>query len=361
MKFILFSDLHLDRPFPGLPVTQAEHYRQILRDTLRNIVALSQAEEAQALLCAGDLFEHDYLMPDTAEFLRQTFQSAFLPVYLAPGNRDYFGPSSVYNRLAWSSNVHVFTSIQLQPVILDGGLTLWGAAHRHLQDTPGFFDDFHTDRPGLHLALFHGSERTASSRDDEPGSHASFHAAQIDRAGFYHAFAGHSHLPQMARTYTCPGSPVPLDFEDRAMHGAVILSIDRHGLLHREWRSVSSVNVYDLTLDISQCSDFHTIKEHLQERIAGLRGFARVTLHGRLLPGTWLRLEELETVNSSLDGFIVRCGAVVPPSEVQEPAGELTARARFIREVFTIPGLAEDERRRILFAGLSALEGQEIR
>jgi exonuclease SbcD len=82
-----------------------------------------------------------------------------------------------------------FSEPRLTPVGLADGLTLWGAAHRSPANTPGFLDNgFQVDRDGIHLALFHGSER-AWFTEQETGKqpHAPFDASQIQSAGLHHA------------------------------------------------------------------------------------------------------------------------------------------------------------------------------
>ena len=101
MKFVLFSDLHLDAQFAWLGSDQhlARKRRQGLRDTLGNIVRLVQETRADALLCGGDLYEHDRFTPDTGGFLQSTFEGLDpVHVFLAPGNHDWFGPQSLYAR-----------------------------------------------------------------------------------------------------------------------------------------------------------------------------------------------------------------------------------------------------------------------
>ena len=103
MKFVVFADLHLDAPFAaaGAEGRAARGRRQALRDTLGQIAALAAAVRAEALLCAGDLFEHERLSPDTAAFLQATFAALHpLPIYIAPGNHDWLGPTSAYIRTA---------------------------------------------------------------------------------------------------------------------------------------------------------------------------------------------------------------------------------------------------------------------
>lgn len=120
-----------------------------------------------ALTCGGDLYEQDRFTPDTAEFLRCTFAELHpLPVFLAPGNHDWFGSSSLYHQMTWTPNVHVFHEATLIPVPLADGITLWGAGHQAPANTRGFFEDgFQVDRGGVHVAL---AEHLTRGRDTCP-------------------------------------------------------------------------------------------------------------------------------------------------------------------------------------------------
>ena len=82
MKLLLFSDLHLDTPFAWAPTALARQRRQALRDTLGRIIELAEAEQVDAILCAGDLYEHEHFTPDTVRFVQDTFNRAGRPVYL---------------------------------------------------------------------------------------------------------------------------------------------------------------------------------------------------------------------------------------------------------------------------------------
>src|SRR6185369_3628622 len=129
MKFVLFADLHLDAPFAWLGGSQlaARRRRQALRDTLRNVVQLTREVEATALVCAGDLYEQARFSADTGAFLEHIFTELDpTPVYLAPGNHDWYSQDSLYHQIRWSPNVHIFTEDKLTPVPLEAGITLWG-------------------------------------------------------------------------------------------------------------------------------------------------------------------------------------------------------------------------------------------
>src|SRR5438552_7491092 len=95
MKLVHFADLHLERTFAWMgsrDIDDPRRRRQGLRETLKRIVQLTIGEGADALLCAGDLYEHDRFTPDTVEFVRSVFaQLQPVPVYIAPGNHDWLG------------------------------------------------------------------------------------------------------------------------------------------------------------------------------------------------------------------------------------------------------------------------------
>ena len=198
---------------------------------------LADEERVDAVLCAGDLFEHDRFTPDSVTFLRESFARTDRPVYLAPGNHDWYSPRSPYALVEWSPNVHLFTEAELTPVELSDGLTLWGAAHRAPAGTGPLFADFRTDRGGIHLALAHASESSAlpfQESGKEP--HSPFEAAELEAAGIAHAFLGHYHVARDRERHTYPGNPDPLEFGESEGRGVVLAMVadDGHPLAELE-------------------------------------------------------------------------------------------------------------------------------
>ena len=194
-------------------------------------MALAEEVDADAVLCGGDLYEHERFTPDTEAFLKSAFERINpVRVFIAPGNHDWYGPQSIYRRGDWSPNVTVFDTGRLQSVELDDGITLWGAAHLTPANTPGFVEDFKVDREGVHLALFHGSERGwFSEQAGRKVLHAPFDTEQIEDSGLHHAFLGHYHRPRDDHRFTYPGNPDPLTFGEDGDRGVVIASIQADG------------------------------------------------------------------------------------------------------------------------------------
>ena len=362
VKIVHFADLHLDSGFAwaGADGAAARQRRQSLRDSLRRIAELAADIEAGALFCGGDLYEHDRVTPDTARFLQAAFAHlAPCPVYIAPGNHDWYGPDSLYALVDWSPNVHVFREPRLQPVDLGNGLTLWGAAHCAPANTGNFFEGFLAEGPGLHVALCHAAERTGlAEQGGEKRPHAPFDARDIERAGLQHAFLGHYHRPRDAARHTYPGNPDPLAFGEDGERGAVVAIIGGDGSVARERRLVATTAAHDLLLDVTGCTSQQEVRDRLGRVADGRSGVARLTVEGELHPEVDLREEDLRRVLlRSFDAVQVRFSALHAGYDVEEIGREQTVRGQFVRDVLEA-GLPDDETRRVLAAGLRALEGR---
>lgn len=355
MKLLHFADLHLDAPFAWLEPEAAHRRRQHRRDTLARILALAEAEQVGAILCAGDLFEHDRVQPDTVAFLQSSFARSTRPIYLAPGNHDWYGPQSPYAVTHWSPNVHVFTEARLVPVPLGDGVTLWGAAHRAPANTDGFFGMARAAGAGIHLALAHASERswlTAQETGKQP--HAPFDAAEIEAAGFAHAFLGHFHVPKDAVRHTYPGNPDPLEFGEVGDRGAVLATVSPDGSVLRDRRVVAVSQVHDVEVPLDGCEHADDVRERVGAVVGGLRGSVRVTLTGTVAPVVRIDGADLAALGGHLDGLVIRRDRITVGYDLAAIADEATVRGQFLRTALEIPDPAR--RSRVILLGLRAFE-----
>ncbi|HYX29584.1 MAG TPA: metallophosphoesterase [Pyrinomonadaceae bacterium] len=360
MKLVLFSDLHLDTVFAWTEdVGVARKFRDALRAALLKTLQLAKSTEAHAILCAGDLYEHDRFSPDTQAFLSRSFAEADLPVVIAPGNHDWYGPASIYRSARWAPNVHIFSTSRLEPLELADGLTLWGAAHCAPAGTEGFLRDFRVNRGGVNLALFHGSERSfLAQQGDKKMPHAPFDAQEIERAGLQHAFVGHYHCPRDGEWHTYPGNPEFLSFGETGERGPVVVTIHPDGTIERERHHVAAMKVHDIVVDVTGCSDRQDVLDRVEKQIAGLDGIARITLTGEMAAEVDLRLNDLKEIHSSLETSIVRLSNLRVAYDFLAIQKAPTVRGQFVRDVLAA-SLDEVEQQRILVTGLRALDGRD--
>jgi exonuclease SbcD len=358
VQLLLVSDVHLDTPFTWAAPAVARARRQAIRDAVTRTVELAAELHVDALCCAGDLYEHEGARPDTGEFLRASFAQASCPVLLAPGNHDWYGPASLYRKVSWPDQVTIFDSDRLAPFSLAEGFTVWGAGHCAPANTDGFLDDFRVDRGGVSVALFHGSERAGFVRQGASKvPHAPFAAEQIPAAGLAHALVGHFHRPTMAEWHTYPGNPEPLSFGETGERGAVLVTVADDGSVRRESFAVGSSPWHDLRVDLDRAEHVGAIREQVREALAGVDGIVRLTVAGEVAPGVDLAGLELGGLGPHLDGLVVRPLQVTVGYDLEALAREETVRGHFVRDVLAAD-LASDKRRRVLSAGLLALDGR---
>jgi hypothetical protein len=255
--------------------------------------------------------------------------------------------------------VHVFTESRLAPATLADGLTLWGAAHRSPASTDGFLDGFTVDRDGVHLTLFHGCE-TGTAAGAVP--YAPFRTAQLETAGLHHALLGHVHTPVDHPRFTYPGNPCPLAPGESGPRGAVLVAVAADGTVERTRYDVAGGRVHEVRVDVTGATGTDDVRERVAAALADLGGVIRVTLHGSLPPA--VDLTGLATtggpgrLGGHLDGLVLREGVLDVGADLDVLAAERTVRGQFVRDVRGDPALDEDTRRRVLRAGLRALDGR---
>lgn len=358
VKIVHFADLHLDRAFAWAGAA-ASGRRENLRKVLRKIVGVAQEADADALFCGGDLYEHERITRDTLAFLKEAFEAlSSIRVFVSPGNHDWYGGESPYASVGWSDNVHIFSEARFVPTALADGVTLWGAAHRAPRNTDNFLSDFRVEGDGCHLALFHGAEKNwLTDQGDGKEPHAAFDAAEIERAGFAHAFLGHYHQPRDSKFLTYPGNPDPLDFGETGARGIVIASVTPDGEIQCERREVAETKTHDFALDITGCATRQQVIDRLEERAGNASGFVRVTVSGDLDPDMELGEAHIRESLRDFDAVQVRWGEVRPAYDLDALQGEDTVQGQFVRDVLD-SDLPEDEQQRVLMTGLRALDGR---
>lgn len=360
VKIAHFADLHLDTAFKWAPVPVARARRHALRQTLTAIAAVAVEQEVDAVFGGGDLYEQENWTPDTAAFLRDTFEQLQpLPVFLAPGNHDWLGPISLYRQVRWSENVHLFTEDRLRPVELADGITLWGGAHRAPAGTGNFLERFTVDRGGINVALFHGSERGGLfAQGDDKQPHAPFDATTIPEAGLAHAFCGHYHAPKLGAYHTYPGNPEPLAFGESGSRGVVIATIGDDGSVSRHVHPVTQTAVQDVPVDITGCASGAEVRTRVASSLAGLQGMGRVVLEGAVEPTLDLNLSDLMSLRSGLDAVVYIKGNLRSSQDLDLIGQEQTVRGQFVRDVLASE-MDQDEQRRVIETGLRALSGRK--
>ena len=144
LKLIHASDFHLDSPFSGLGPEQAALRRGEQRELLARLADLAREKRADLVLLSGDLLDSERVFRETVQALAGALAAIPCPVFIAPGNHDFYSPASPYASLDWPSHVHLFTSGEMEAVPLpELNCTVYGRAftapHQDKSPLEGFF------------------------------------------------------------------------------------------------------------------------------------------------------------------------------------------------------------------------------
>ena len=118
IRILHAADLHLDSPFDALGEQKAALRRREQRELLRSLASLRAGRGCDLVLLSGDLFDSDAAWTETEELLRLTLSELAVPVFISPGNHDYYKAGGRWDSLRLPENVHVFTSPDFEAVTL---------------------------------------------------------------------------------------------------------------------------------------------------------------------------------------------------------------------------------------------------
>lgn len=226
IRILHAADLHLDSPFQGLSREKAAQRRGEQRGLLSRIADAARGEGADLILLAGDLFDADDPYSETTRLLEQVLPGVGAPVFIAPGNHDWYGPRSPWARMDLGKNVHVFDSESIQCVELPAlGVHVWGAAFTGKRRNPPLAG-FHAEKKAgfTDVMVLHGevgmpgSPYGAISEEDIAGSGMDYIAL-----GHIHAASG---LRRAGNTfYAWPGCPEGRGFDETGEKGVLLAQV----------------------------------------------------------------------------------------------------------------------------------------
>ena len=227
IRILHAADLHLDSPFQGLSREKAAQRRAEQRGLLSRIAETAREEKADLVLLAGDLFDADSPYSETTRLLEQVLSQLDAPVFIAPGNHDWYGPRSPWTKLRLGKNVHLFTEEAISCVALpEKGVRVWGAAFTgRCRGAP--LAGFHAEKqPGVtDVMVLHGEVGVPGSPYG-PLSEADIAASGMDYIALGHIHEG-SGLRRAGDTfYAWPGCPEGRGFDETGEKGVLLAELE---------------------------------------------------------------------------------------------------------------------------------------
>lgn len=360
IKILHAADLHLDSPFEGLSSSKAALRRSEQRELLGRLASLAESEQVHLVLLSGDLLDSDNAFFETGEELARSLSRINVPVFISPGNHDYYSPHSPYARLKLSENVHVFSSGGMECVELSElSVRVFGAGFTDKYSAP-MLDGFHVDRRAdmLSILCIHGE---VGARDSV---YNAISETQLKDSGMDYAALGHIHkasgLKKTGSTwYSWPGCPEGRGFDETGEKTVNIVELDGDNCT-LETRCIASRRYETMNVDLTGTEPLLAIHTQLPDET--VRDIYRIILTGETeTPPDISRLE------GNLSEFFfelqIRDETRLRRS-VWERAGDDTLRGLFLMKLKERFDNAHDEAERIHIEqaarwGLAALDNME--
>lgn len=353
------ADLHLDPAFEGLPEEKAALRRSELRRIPDAIARLAESRSAAAVLLAGDMFDSDEPYRDSVEALFRALGGIKAPVFISPGNHDFYNLFSPYAKADIPENVHIFTSGSMECVSLpEPGVRVWGAAFTD-GHSPSLLDGFSVKKQEgvMDIAVIHGDAVNPAS------PYGPVTAAQIADSGLDYLALGHIHgfsgLKRAGDTYYAwPGCCAGRGFDETGEKGVCVVTLSP-GACELEFVPLGGRKYGILTVDV-------TGSDALEAVSAALPHGSENDILRVILTGETDAPPDPDALHQALDGrafFLQLRDSTTPKRDIWAGCGVDTLQGLFLSRLHGMLDTAgEEQRRRIELAaryGLAALENGE--
>ena len=364
MKLLHTGDLHLDSPFSALSVEEAQERRQGQRRLLKRIFDCAREEHCDLILIAGDLFDHQYVTPETDKLLRTLLSETSCHVIISPGNHDPYTEGSFYKKTTLPEHVHVFRSPMLSFVDFPQWNTrVYGYAFvsPSLKDSPLNIAEPPQNSMGIHLLCAHGE------LGDPLSKYAPIMESDIEKFDIKYAALGHVHKrPEPVRTpkgqIAYCGVPEGRSFDETGECGVWLVTVEEDGPIHCEKRILAERRYHTAELDVSAFGTEGEILAAIEKEASMWASETGMHLRIRLTGYMDPRISFAELVSSNRR--VLLCNETLPTIDGETLKQDVTIRGALYRTLY--PSLISGDREvrlraiRALRIGLAAIDEREI-
>ena len=278
IRILHTSDFHMDSPFESLSEVKAAIRRAELRQLPKKIARLAVKEQVSLVLLCGDLLDSESVFKETGEELFESLRMISVPVFIAPGNHDYYHPRAVYASDNLPDNVFIFRENSIEHYDFpEKGFRVYGAAFTD-RYSPSLLKDFHAARipEMVNIMCLHGEVNNSES------SYNPISRDQIRDSGVDYLALGHIHkasgLKKEGNTfYSYPGCPEGRGFDETGEKSINIIDLTDEKCTLRTV-SVAARKYEQISVDISDKDPLFSIQLALPDDT--IRDIFRITLKG---------------------------------------------------------------------------------
>lgn len=361
IKILHSADLHLDSPFEGLPEGKAAIRRGEQRKLLSKLAAVAAEERVDLVLLSGDLLDSANTYFETGEELIRALGSIAAPVFISPGNHDFYGQRSPYARLKLPENVYIFRQNSISAVEVPKlGVRVFGAAFTDSRCQP-LLEGFCAERrQGIaNIMCIHGEVGAALGSPYNPISLEQLAGCGMDYVALGHVHKASGLLRAGETWYSWPGCPEGRGFDETGEKTVNIIELE-DGECKMHTRSIASRKYEVMKVDVTGIDPLLAVHTQLPDDTVG-------DIYRIILTGETEQTPDVNRLDSGLSELFFELqlrDETRLRRSVWDSAGEDSLRGVFLSRLKARHDAAKDEAEKKTIEqaarwGLAALENRE--
>lgn len=386
MKIIHCADIHLNSKMASnLTKEKAKERKAELLHTFIRMVDYAVKEEVQAVIIAGDLFDHNQINKTTRNAVYDQIKlHPWIEFYYLQGNHD--SNSFLSDMEEIPENLKLFGKEWITYTVGESGAANkdeaeFGAPDANQnavrkvaiagveldQDNSSFvYHSLVLDAGCFNIVVMHGQESEQSGKDKTE----IIALRELRNKGIDYLALGHIHRYKEDRldargTYCYCGCLEGRGFDECGEHGFVLLEIDEEeGTCRRTFVPFACRQLYEIPADVSGCHTTSDMKERIdnaleQQEIAS-KSMVKVVLTGEIGVNDEMDIDLL--AKQYQDSFYFFKIKNQTKWKIDYHAYELdeSLKGEFIRTVREAEGMSEEDKAAVIRYGILAVSGEDI-
>lgn len=355
MKLIHCSDFHLDSALGcNFSPAQAKLRNAELCATFGRMVRFAVAEQVDAVLIAGDLFDSSYVSRQTVDYILEKIRGAAdVCFFYLRGNHD--GMRDAFDSCKMPENFRRFgenwTSFSCGDVVITG-------MEQGMGKNAGCFDGLHLSENACNIVMLHGQISVQPGPDQIP-------LAVLRNRNIDYLALGHLHSYQTGRLdergiFCYCGCPEGRGFDECGGKGFVLLETAA-GRIKSRFIPFAQRTLHDLAVDITGAETVTQICSRIKQAAEKVprEDLVKFTLRGTYTAQTQKDIPFLQKLLEE-DHYLVK---IKDESRLELPREnyefDISLKGEFVRLVHA-SNHTEEEKERIIACGIRALSGEEV-
>lgn len=232
MRGLHLADLHLDRPFEGMPFLTEEasaRLAHVVDDFLAQLVRRIQNAKLDVLFVCGDTFHYANPNPEIVQKWCDTLaqiQECDVEIYIIFGNHDPY--NTIQQQAPYPSGVHLWKDEEVQTIYGETrqheyyAVTGFSYTASHLLEDKAIAFPRRDEQVNYHFGLYHGQEG---------GEYAPFQKQELEACDYDYIAMGHYHQPTVLTSHIqYAGTAQPKIFREAMAGQGILFELTQQGL-----------------------------------------------------------------------------------------------------------------------------------